>query len=40
MPESTVKEVENVLIDKHDELGYKSFDVNRSVGKVAVVGVA
>ena len=39
VPESTVKEVENVLIDKHDELGYKSFDVNRSVGKVAVVGV-
>ena len=32
VPESTVKEVEN-------ELGYKSFDVNRSVGKVAVVGV-
>ena len=28
VPESTVKEVENVLIDKHDELGYKSFDVN------------
>mgnify|MGYP000155228499 FL=1 len=40
VPESTVKEVENVLIDKHDELGYKSFDINRSVGKVAVVGVA
>lgn len=39
VPESTVKEVENVLIDKHDELGYKSFDINRSVGKVAVVGV-
>ena len=33
VPESTVKE------DKHDELGYKSFDINRSVGKVAVVGV-
>ena len=32
VPESTVKEVENVLIDKHDELGYKSFDINRSVG--------
>lgn len=39
VPESTVKEVENVLIGKHDELGYKSFDVNRNVGKVAVVGV-
>ena len=32
VPESTVKEVENVLIDK-------SVDINRSVGKVAVVGV-
>ncbi|RSX53626.1 aspartokinase [Bifidobacterium goeldii] len=39
VPESTVKEVEKVLIDKHDELGYRAFDINTKVGKVAVVGV-
>ena len=39
VPEATVREVENVLIDKHDELGYRSFDVDTNVGKVAVVGV-
>ncbi|MBW3093049.1 ACT domain-containing protein [Bifidobacterium sp. 82T10] len=39
VPESTVQQVQNVLIDKHEELGYKSFDVNTKVGKVAVVGV-
>lgn len=39
VPESTVKQVQDVLLDKHDELGYRSFDVNTNVGKVAVVGV-
>ncbi|KAB7789954.1 aspartate kinase [Bifidobacterium leontopitheci] len=39
VPESTVKQVETVLIDKHDELGYRAFDINTNVGKVAVVGV-
>ena len=39
VPESTVKQVQGVLLDKHDELGYRSFDVDTNVGKVAVVGV-
>ncbi|MCH9275479.1 ACT domain-containing protein [Bifidobacterium amazonense] len=39
VPESTVQQVQDVLLDKHEELGYKSFDVNTKVGKVAVVGV-
>lgn len=39
VPESTVKQVEDVLFDKHDELGYRSFDIDTNVGKVAVVGV-
>ena len=39
VPESAVKQVQGVLLDKHDELGYRSFDVDTNVGKVAVVGV-
>ncbi|MBT1161369.1 MULTISPECIES: ACT domain-containing protein [Bifidobacterium] len=39
VPESTVKQVEDVLLDKHEELGYRSFDIDTNVGKVAVVGV-
>ncbi|KFI47970.1 ACT domain-containing protein [Bifidobacterium biavatii] len=39
VPESTVQQVQDVLLDKHEELGYRSFDVNTKVGKVAVVGV-
>ena len=39
MPESAVKQVQEILIEKHDVLGYKSFDVDSNVGKVAVVGV-
>ncbi len=39
VPEENVKHVQDVLIEKHDELGYKSFDVDTNVGKVAVVGV-
>ena len=31
--------MQDLLQNKHDELGYQSFDVNKSVGKVAVVGV-
>ena len=39
VPEANVRHVQDVLIEKHDELGYKSFDVDTNVGKVAVVGV-
>jgi aspartate kinase len=39
VPGSAAKRVQEVLEDKHEELGYQSFDVNSSVGKVAVVGV-
>ena len=39
VPESAVKQVQEILIEKHDVLGYKSFDVDSNVGKVAVVGV-
>lgn len=39
VPETAVKQVQDLLQNKHDELGYQSFDVNKSVGKVAVVGV-
>ncbi|MBT1173734.1 ACT domain-containing protein [Bifidobacterium sp. MA2] len=39
VPEASVKAVENALLDKHEELGYRSFDVDTKVGKVAVVGV-
>lgn len=39
VPESSVKQVEDVLKDKRDELGYQSFDIDTKVGKVAVVGV-
>ncbi|KAB8288370.1 aspartate kinase [Bifidobacterium ramosum] len=39
VPEATVKQVQDVLLDKHEELGYRSFDVDTNVGKVAVVGV-
>ena len=39
VPEAAVKQVQEILIEKHDVLGYKSFDVDSNVGKVAVVGV-
>ncbi|MBM6699206.1 ACT domain-containing protein [Bifidobacterium pullorum subsp. saeculare] len=39
VPESSVREVQDVLIAKHEELGYREFDVDVNVGKVAVVGV-
>lgn len=39
VPESSVRQVQEVLLEKHDELGYRSFDVDVNVGKVAVVGV-
>lgn len=39
VPESSVREVRDVLIAKHDDLGYREFDVDTNVGKVAVVGV-
>ncbi|KFJ03945.1 ACT domain-containing protein [Bifidobacterium subtile] len=39
VPGAAAKHVQEVLEDKHDELAYQSFDVNSSVGKVAVVGV-
>lgn len=39
VPEETVRQVQNALLDKHEELGYRSFDVDTNVGKVAVVGV-
>jgi aspartate kinase len=39
VPEESVKQVRDALLDAQDELGYHSFDVNTNVGKVAVVGV-
>ncbi|MCH4209082.1 ACT domain-containing protein [Bifidobacterium sp.] len=39
VPSSTARHVQDVLEDKHEDLGYQSFDVNSNVGKVAVVGV-
>ncbi len=39
VPESTVRRVQEVLEDRHQELGYRVFDVDLNVGKVAVVGV-
>jgi len=39
VPEASVKAVENALLDAHEALDYKSFDVDTNVGKVAVVGV-
>ncbi len=39
VPESTVHHVEETLRERHDELAYRTFDVNLNVGKVAVVGV-
>ena len=39
VPEESVKQVQDVLIDKHEVLGYRAFDVDTNVGKVAVVGV-
>ena len=39
VPEASVRQVQDVLLEKHEELGYKSFDVDVNVGKVAVVGV-
>ena len=39
VPESSLKQVKDVLFDKQEELGYHSFDVDVNVGKVAVVGV-
>ncbi|NMN00583.1 aspartate kinase [Bifidobacterium sp. DSM 109958] len=39
VPETARKKAEEVLQTEHDELGYRDFDVNTAVGKVAVVGV-
>ncbi|OZG62063.1 aspartate kinase [Bifidobacterium lemurum] len=39
VPESYVRQVQDALLEKHEELGYKEFDVDTNVGKVAVVGV-
>lgn len=39
VPEAAVKQVREILIERHDVLGYKSFDIDTNVGKVAVVGV-
>ena len=39
VPEASMKQVQEVLIGKQEELGYHSFDVDPGVGKVAVVGV-
>ena len=39
VPESAVRQVREVLLAQHDELGYNEFDVDTNVGKVAVVGV-
>ncbi|MBT1177646.1 ACT domain-containing protein [Bifidobacterium callimiconis] len=37
--ESQIRDVENILEAKREELGYESVDFNTSVGKVALVGV-
>ena len=39
IPGSDAARVETALTAAQDTLGYKSFDVNPNVGKVAVVGV-
>jgi aspartate kinase len=39
VPGTVTDHVQEVLEDKHEELGYQSFDINSNVGKVAVVGV-
>ncbi|WP_236022498.1 ACT domain-containing protein [Bifidobacterium phasiani] len=39
VPETTVRNVQDVLQDKQEDLGYQSFEINNNVGKVAVVGV-
>lgn len=39
IPGSAATRVEEALTNEQDSLGYKSFDVNPNVGKVAVVGV-
>lgn len=39
VPGVTAPIVQDVLLDKQEELGYQSFDINANVGKVAVVGV-
>ncbi|PWG59529.1 ACT domain-containing protein [Bifidobacterium catulorum] len=37
--ESQQRQIEQVLTDKRDELKYESLDINKEVGKVALVGV-
>ncbi|KAB8294407.1 ACT domain-containing protein [Bifidobacterium avesanii] len=39
VPETARKKTQEVLQQSHDELDYREFDVDTSVGKVAVVGV-
>ncbi|RSX55153.1 aspartokinase [Bifidobacterium dolichotidis] len=39
VPGSTGNRVRDLLIEKQDELGFNSFDVDTNVGKVAVVGI-
>lgn len=38
-PETSKRQIEETLIDRQEELGYQSFEVDTNVGKVAVVGV-
>lgn len=37
--EAQVRDVEKVLGQQRDELGYESYDINTDVGKIALVGV-
>ncbi|MDF7664320.1 ACT domain-containing protein [Bifidobacterium sp. ESL0763] len=39
VPENAIGKVDSVLAAKQAELGYRSYDINTEVGKVAVVGV-
>lgn len=39
VPETACKKTEEVLQQSHDDLDYREFDVDKAVGKVAVVGV-
>ena len=39
VPETACKKTEEVLQKSHDDLDYREFDVDKTVGKVAVVGV-
>lgn len=38
-PETSKRQIEETLLDRQDELGYQSFELDTNVGKVAVVGV-